>query len=108
MYSLEALLNSRGEESVTSGTCQWKPKTQLNSEPCETKDVVIEKIKPPSNKRKKKSYTWLQNIEFDPRSSQDKKSRKKRSMSRFTKRLCPLDPLNGFTALISLTITVNI
>ena len=92
MYSLEALLNSRGEESVTSGTCQWKPKTQSNSEPCEIKDVLIEKIKPPSNKRKKKSYTWLQNIEFDPRSSQDKKPRKKRSMSRFTKRLCPPDP----------------
>ena len=49
MYSLEALLNSRGEESVTSGTCQWKPKTQSNSEPCEIKDVVIEKIKAPSN-----------------------------------------------------------
>ena len=55
MYSLETLLNSRGEESVTSGICLWKPKTQSNSEPCEIKDVVIEKIKPPSNKRKKKS-----------------------------------------------------
>ena len=55
MYSFEALSNSRGEESVTSGTCQWKPKTQSNSELCEIKDVVIEKIKPPSNKRKKMS-----------------------------------------------------
>ena len=55
MYSLEALLNSRDEESVTSGTCQWKPKTQSNSEPCEIKDVVIEKIKAPSNKKKRGS-----------------------------------------------------
>ncbi|CAB3994530.1 Hypothetical predicted protein [Paramuricea clavata] len=43
MYSLEALLNSRGEESVTSRSCQWRPKPQSNSEPCEIKDVVIEK-----------------------------------------------------------------
>ncbi len=49
------LLNSRDEESVTSGTCQWKPKTQSNSEPCEIKDIVIEKIKAPSNKKKRGS-----------------------------------------------------
>jgi hypothetical protein len=58
MYSLEALLNSRGEESVTSRSCQWRPKPQSNSEPCEIKDVLIEKGKPPSDKKKKRRYTW--------------------------------------------------
>ena len=86
MYSLEALLNSRGEESVTSGKCQWIPKPQTNSEPCEIKDLVIEKIKPPSNRKKTRKYTWLQNIDFDPRNVQDRKT-KSQDISRFTESL---------------------
>ena len=53
MYSLEDMLNTRGEErrgeeSVTSGlNCQWIRKPLVNVEPCEVKDLVISKNKFP-------------------------------------------------------------
>ena len=45
MYSLEDMLNTRGQESVTSGLCQWIRKPLVNVEPCEVKDLVITKDK---------------------------------------------------------------
>ena len=68
MYSLKELLNQDGNRSVTSGPCLWMPKLQSSSEPCSVEHLVIAKSKPPSSKRRKRTYTWLQNIDFDPRS----------------------------------------
>ena len=52
MYSLDALLNNRGEESVTSGPCLWVPKPQSSTQPCEVKDLNIVKTMPPLSKKK--------------------------------------------------------
>lgn len=53
MYSLEALLNCSGENSVTSGPCLWMGKPQSNTEPCNVKKSELVKIKPPASKKKK-------------------------------------------------------
>lgn len=43
MYSLDDLLNSRGDKSVTSGPCQWVRRPISDTGPCEVKDLKIEK-----------------------------------------------------------------
>lgn len=43
MYSLEELLNSRDEDSATSGPCQWLRKPSGTIEACEVKDLLITK-----------------------------------------------------------------
>ena len=57
MYSLEELLNQNGNRSVTSGPCLCMPKPQSSSEPCSVEHLVIAKSKPPSSKRRKRTYT---------------------------------------------------
>jgi hypothetical protein len=91
MYSLEELLNSLGEESVTSGPCLWVARPQSNTEPCDVKDLNIIKIKPPPSKKKKRKYTWLQNIDFDPRSTKYRKVQSE-ELASFTERVCAIDP----------------
>ena len=78
MYSLEELLNQNGSRSVTSGPCMWMPKPQSSSEPCAVEHLVIVKTKPPSSKKRKRTYTWLQNIDFDPRNPKHRKVRPRR------------------------------
>ena len=73
MYSLDELLNQDGSKSVTSGPCLWMPKSQSSSEPCSVDHLEIIKIKPPSAKQRKRKYSWLQNIDFDPRSPKHQK-----------------------------------
>ena len=73
MYSLDELLNQDGSKSVTSGPCLWMPKPQSSSEPCSVDHLEIIKIKPPSAKQRKRKYSWLQNIDFDPRSPKHQK-----------------------------------
>ena len=90
MYSLEELLNQDGNRSVTSGPCMWMPKPQSSSEPCSVEHLVIAKRKPPSSKKRKRTYAWLQNIDFDPRSHKHRKvSSKEREC--LTKRLSAVD-----------------
>ena len=47
MYALEDLLNTRGEDSVTSGPCVWVRRPRGNSQACVVKDLVIAKSKKP-------------------------------------------------------------
>ncbi len=91
MYSLEELLNSLGEESVTSGPCLWVARPQSNTEPCDVKDLNIIKIKPPLRKKKKRKYTWLQNIDFDPRSTKYRKVQSE-ELASFIERVSAIDP----------------
>ena len=45
MYALEDLLNTRGEDSVTSGPCVWVRRPRANTQACAVRDLVIEKAK---------------------------------------------------------------
>ena len=68
MYSLQDMLKTRGEESVTSGLCQWIRKPLANVDPYEVKDLVITKGKvAPIVKAKRRPYQWLQEKDFDLR-----------------------------------------
>ena len=71
MYALEDLLNTRGEESVTSGPCVWVWKPRGNTQACEIKDLVIEKGKNPSQKKRKRKQLYAQNIETDVHAPED-------------------------------------
>ena len=44
MYSLQDMLNTRGEDSVTSGPCGWRRKPLANVESCEVKHLIITKL----------------------------------------------------------------
>lgn len=52
MYSLEDLLNSRDEDSVTSGPCPWVIRPTSDSKTCEVKDLKIRHASPLKRKRK--------------------------------------------------------
>ena len=68
MYSLEDWLNTQGEESVTSGLCQWIRNSLVNVKPCEVKDLVNTKDKVvPIVKAKRRPFQWLQEKDFDLR-----------------------------------------
>ena len=58
MYALEDLLNTRGNDSVTSGPCIWVKRPRANTQACEVKDLVIEKGKKPSYKKRKREHTY--------------------------------------------------
>ena len=47
MYSLEDLLNSRGEDSIRRGTCQWLKRPTASSKPCKIQDLKIVKHRSP-------------------------------------------------------------
>ena len=51
MYALEDLLNTRSNDSVTSGPCIWVKRPRANTQACEVKDLVIEKAKNPHTKK---------------------------------------------------------
>ena len=96
MYSLEAELNRLGKESVTSGPCLWVAKPQSNTEPCDVKDLEVVKIKPPACKKRKRKYTWLQNIDFDPRNTKYRKVQSKEELASFTTKLSAIDPESNY------------
>ena len=50
-YALEDLLNTRGNDSVTSGPCIWVKRQKANTPACKVKNLVIEKGKKPSYKK---------------------------------------------------------
>ncbi|CAB4017991.1 Hypothetical predicted protein, partial [Paramuricea clavata] len=91
MYSLEALLNPDGDKSVTSGPCLWMPKPQSCSEPCSVDQLLISKSKPPASKERKRTYTWLQNIDFDPRNPKHRKVSSIKERVLLTKRLSAVE-----------------
>ena len=71
MFAVKDLLNTRGEESVTSGPCVWVRRPRANMQACEVKDLVIEKGKKPSHKKRKRKQVYSQNIETDVRALED-------------------------------------
>ena len=71
MYALDDLLNTRGEESVTSGSCVSVRRPRANTQACEVKDLVIEKGKKPSHKKRKCKQVYSQNTEADVRAPED-------------------------------------
>ena len=88
MYSLEFLLNSQGKDSVTSGPCLWQRKSRSSIQPCEVKDLNISKSKyKPVNNKRKPEYTWLQNIDHDPREKRFRKEKSHKDMVAFTTRM---------------------
>ena len=82
MYSLEDLLNSRGEDSVTSGPCQWNRKPKPDTTSCEVKDLLIVRKKKRClndqeqdasfGRKKSRNYTFSQFIDHDPRMPSDR------------------------------------
>ena len=82
MYSLEDLLKSRGEDSVTSGPCQWNRKPRPDTNSCEVKDLLIVRKKKrwlndqeqdaSLGRKKSRSYTFSQFIDHDPRMPSDR------------------------------------
>ena len=63
MYALEDLLNTRGEDSVTSGPRVRVRRPRVNTQGCEVKDLAIEKGKKPSHKKRKRKQVYPPNIE---------------------------------------------
>ncbi len=53
MYSLEDLLHTHGKDSVTSGSRPWAKKPTSSTKACEVSDLIIEKLKHSSLKKKK-------------------------------------------------------
>ena len=71
MYALEDLLNTCGEDSVTSGPCVWVRRPRANTQACAVKDLIIEKGKKPSHNKRKRKQVYSQNIETDVRAPED-------------------------------------
>ncbi|XP_046845626.1 uncharacterized protein LOC124439445 [Xenia sp. Carnegie-2017] len=44
LYSLDYLLNSRGEDSVTSKECKWIRRSRPDTAPCKLEDLQIKKV----------------------------------------------------------------
>ena len=91
MYSLEELLNTRGENSVTSGPCLWQKKPQSSTECSKVADLVIEKSKLPSHKLRKRDRTYVQHIDLDVRRTNDRKQPTKKKLRKLTKEMVKLE-----------------
>ena len=76
LYSLDDLLNTKGEDSVTSKACQWIRRPKPDTTPCELKDLPIKKrgLKDHEATKRKRNrpYTLSQYIEHDPRALSDR------------------------------------
>ena len=90
MYAPEDLLNTRGEDSVTSGPCFWVRRPRANTQACAVRDLVIEKTKKPSHKKIKRKQIYSQNMETDVRAPEDINPPDEEYLRNFTKRLCNL------------------
>ena len=71
MYALEDMLNTRGEDSVTSVPCVWVRRPRANTQACEVKDLVIKKGKKSSHKKRKPKQVYSQNKETDVHAPED-------------------------------------
>ena len=82
MHSLEDLLNSRGEDTVTSGPSQWNRKPKPDTTSCAVKDHLIVRKKKRCLKdqeqdaslgrKRLRSYTFSQFIDHDPHMPSDR------------------------------------
>ena len=100
MYSLEDLLNTRGEDSVTSGPCRWVRKPLVNLEPCEVKHLIITKDKvAPAVKAQRRPYQWLQEKDFDVR--QSKKPATDQEITLFASRMKSLNTASPIFPLLN-------
>ena len=90
MYALEDLLNTRGNDSVTSGPCIWVKRPRANTQACEVKDLVIEKGKKPSHKKRKREHTYNQNIDTDVRAPDDTNPPDEEYLKKFTQKMFKL------------------
>ena len=43
LYSLNDLLNTKGQDSITSKPCQWIHRPKPDAAPCELKDLPVRK-----------------------------------------------------------------
>ena len=82
MQSLEDLLHTCGKDSVTSGCCSWAKRPTSSTKACEVSELIVEKCKYPSSKKKKKDYVYCQNIDVDVRAVQDRKPKSKQRLRR--------------------------
>ena len=87
MYSLEDLLNTKHNDSSTSGPCLWVKRPTESTQPCEVEKLVIEKGKLPSHKKRKRRHTFVQCIDTDVRNKQDQQPPSKRKLIKFTETL---------------------
>ena len=87
MYSLEELLNTRGEDSVTSAACQWIKKPTISSSPCDVRDLQIAKSVLPLNKKRKNEHVYCEHIDRDVRYEEDRDSASNESLKLFTESL---------------------
>ena len=71
LYSLEELLNSRGEHSVTSGPCLWIRKPIPETSPCKLKNLKIGKGNGNSGKESTINKSFTEYIDHDPRALWD-------------------------------------
>ena len=90
MYSLEDLLNTSRKDSVTSGPCIWVKKQRANTQPCEVKDLMIEKAKKPFLKKRKRKHTFSQNIQMDVRAPIDTNPPDEEHLRNFTEKMSQL------------------
>ncbi|CAB4026130.1 Carboxypeptidase D [Paramuricea clavata] len=78
MYSHDALLNTKGEDSVTSKPCKWTRRPKPDTSACEVRDLSVNKrgLKDQnellSKKKKTQEYTFSQFIDHDQRTMQDR------------------------------------
>ena len=64
LYSLNDLLNTKGEDSITNKPCQWIRRPKPDTTPCELKDLPVRKrgLKDHEETKRKRSreYTFSQ------------------------------------------------
>jgi hypothetical protein len=91
MYSLEDLLNTRGSDSATSGSCSWIKRPTSSTQPCEVRKLVIEKGKLPSHRNRKRKHTYAQEIDLDIRATRDRHPPHRKNLIKFIKTLQPIE-----------------
>jgi len=89
MYALD-LLNTRCNDSVTSGPCIWVKRPRANTQACEVKDLVIKKGKKTLYKKRKREHTYNQNIDTDVCAPEDTNPPDEEYLKKFTQKMCKL------------------
>ena len=100
IYAASCIVNTQGEESVTSGLCQWIRNSRVNVESCEVKDLLNTKDKVvPIVKAKRRPYQWLKEKDFDFR--QCKKPATNQGIALFASRMSSLNTASPVIPLLS-------
>ena len=72
------------------GVCVWVKRPRANTQACEVKDLIIEKGKKPSHRKRKRKQAYCQNIDPDVRAPEDTNPKDEEYLRKFTKRICHL------------------